>query len=228
MIRKMKDTPWADRVSAVDWDSVSTELERYGCALTGPLLSPDEAAQIAALYPDDSRFRSTVNMGRHRFGVGNTATSPSRSPTRSSCSSRSSTRGCCRSPGTGGPNWDARPPGRAPSTSGWTCATPPARPSRRPSCSSTARGTGTRCTTTSTANSCFCYRWSSTSTTPASTTPAGCGGVLGGIPLIWCSSDHAAALGVAVDGSGSVRRRLAPPPGWRVVALRRSSACHIH
>ncbi|MGH3529981.1 MAG: 2OG-Fe(II) oxygenase [Pseudonocardiaceae bacterium] len=69
MIRK-KDASWADRVNVVDWDSVSTELERYGCALTGPLLSPDEAAQIAALYPEDSRFRSTVNMGRHRFGEG--------------------------------------------------------------------------------------------------------------------------------------------------------------
>ena len=39
------------------------------------------------------------------------------------------------------------------------------------------------------------------------------GRVLIGFPLIWCSSDHAAALAVAVDGSGSVRRRLAPPPG---------------
>jgi hypothetical protein len=40
-----------------------------GSALTGPLLSPGEAAQIAAMYPD-SRFPSTVNMGRHRFGEG--------------------------------------------------------------------------------------------------------------------------------------------------------------
>jgi hypothetical protein len=35
---------------------------------TGPLLSSDDAAEIASLYPDDARFRSTVNMGRHRFG----------------------------------------------------------------------------------------------------------------------------------------------------------------
>jgi hypothetical protein len=41
-----------------------------GSVLTGPLLSQEEAAQIAALYPDDSRFPSTVNMGRHRFGAG--------------------------------------------------------------------------------------------------------------------------------------------------------------
>ena len=61
---------WEERVSATDWDSVRAELDAYGCGLTGPLLTPDEAAQIAALYDDDSRFRSTINMGRYRFGQG--------------------------------------------------------------------------------------------------------------------------------------------------------------
>ena len=61
---------WEERVSATDWDSVRADLDAYGCGLTGPLLTADEAAQIAALYDDDSRFRSTVNMGRHRFGEG--------------------------------------------------------------------------------------------------------------------------------------------------------------
>jgi hypothetical protein len=62
--------PWRDRVDAVDWDSVRGELDRYGCALTGPLLTADEAAEIAGLYPDVARFRSTVDMRRHRFGEG--------------------------------------------------------------------------------------------------------------------------------------------------------------
>jgi uncharacterized protein len=61
---------WEERVSATDWDSVRADLDAYGCGLTGPLLTPDGAAQIAALYDDDSRFRSTINMGRHRFGEG--------------------------------------------------------------------------------------------------------------------------------------------------------------
>jgi len=61
---------WRDRVEAADWGAVRAELDAYGCALTGPLLIPPEAAAIAALYPDDSRFRSTANMGRHRFGEG--------------------------------------------------------------------------------------------------------------------------------------------------------------
>jgi hypothetical protein len=62
--------PWGDRVDAVDWATVRSELDGYGCALTGPLLSADEAAEIASLYPDVSRFRSTVDMRRYRFGEG--------------------------------------------------------------------------------------------------------------------------------------------------------------
>ena len=62
--------PWRDRVDAVDWDGVRSELDRYGCVLTGPLLTPDEAAEIASLYPDIARFRSTVDTARHRFGEG--------------------------------------------------------------------------------------------------------------------------------------------------------------
>jgi hypothetical protein len=61
---------WRDRAESADWDSVRADLDSYGCGLIGPLLSPDEAAGIAALYPDGSRFRSTINMGRHRFGEG--------------------------------------------------------------------------------------------------------------------------------------------------------------
>jgi hypothetical protein len=61
---------WRARVDAVDWDAVRADLDRYGCGLTGPLLTPAEAAGIAALYTDVSRFRSTVVMARHRFGEG--------------------------------------------------------------------------------------------------------------------------------------------------------------
>jgi uncharacterized protein len=61
---------WRDRAGAADWDSIRADLDVYGCGLIGPLLNPDEAAEIAALYGDDSRFRSTINMARHRFGEG--------------------------------------------------------------------------------------------------------------------------------------------------------------
>jgi hypothetical protein len=62
--------PWRDRVDAVDWPAVAHELDEYGAALLGPLLEPAEAADIVALYPDDARFRSTIDMGRYRFGQG--------------------------------------------------------------------------------------------------------------------------------------------------------------
>ncbi len=58
---------WGDRVAASDWDSIRAELGGYGCALTGPLLTRDDAAAVAALYSVDSRFRSTIHMARYRY-----------------------------------------------------------------------------------------------------------------------------------------------------------------
>ena len=66
----MSEQTWRDRVAAIDWDAVRAGLDRYGCGLTGPLLTAREAAGIAGLYPDDWRFRSTIDMARHRFGEG--------------------------------------------------------------------------------------------------------------------------------------------------------------
>ncbi len=62
--------PWPERVAEADWDRIRRDLDGYGGALIGPLVTPEEAARIASLYADDTRFRSTVNMGRHRFGEG--------------------------------------------------------------------------------------------------------------------------------------------------------------
>jgi len=61
---------FASRVDQTDWDAARAGLEEYGCGSTGRLLTPEEASGIAALYDDESRFRSTVNMARHRFGEG--------------------------------------------------------------------------------------------------------------------------------------------------------------
>jgi len=61
---------WPKRVAEADWDRIRRDLDYYGGALIGPLVTPGEAARIASLYTDDMRFRSTVNMGRHRFGEG--------------------------------------------------------------------------------------------------------------------------------------------------------------
>jgi hypothetical protein len=61
---------WAERVEAVDWDRARADLDEVGCALLGPLLDADETAALAAMYPDDQRFRSTIDMARYRYGEG--------------------------------------------------------------------------------------------------------------------------------------------------------------
>jgi len=60
----------AARVEAIDWLQAGHELDTQGCAVLKGLLSPEECRGFAALYPDDSCFRSRVVMGRHGFGRG--------------------------------------------------------------------------------------------------------------------------------------------------------------
>jgi uncharacterized protein len=63
-------TDIAARVDAVDWAQAAADLDALGCAVLKGLLSPDECRSLAALYPDDARFRSKIVMGRHGFGRG--------------------------------------------------------------------------------------------------------------------------------------------------------------
>ncbi|WP_441242816.1 2OG-Fe(II) oxygenase [Tardiphaga sp. 768_D3_N2_1] len=58
------------RVDAIDWQRISTDLDAQGCAVFEKLLTADECRHLASLYPDDSRFRSRIVMGRHGFGRG--------------------------------------------------------------------------------------------------------------------------------------------------------------
>ena len=60
----------AARIDAIDWTQASHDLDAQGCAVLKALLSPEECRALAALYPDDTRFRSRVVMGRHGFGRG--------------------------------------------------------------------------------------------------------------------------------------------------------------
>jgi hypothetical protein len=62
-------TPQA-RIDAIDWQRIGAELDAQGCAVFEKLLTADECRALAALYPDDSRFRSRIVMGRHGFGRG--------------------------------------------------------------------------------------------------------------------------------------------------------------
>jgi hypothetical protein len=60
----------ADRIDALDWQSISHDLDERGSAYIKCLLSPDECRSLAALYSDEDRFRSRVVMQRHGFGSG--------------------------------------------------------------------------------------------------------------------------------------------------------------
>ena len=68
--RKASTDRWRDRVESGDWPAITAEVNEYGGALLPQLLSGREAEQIRGLYEQDGLFRSTVDMGRHRFGEG--------------------------------------------------------------------------------------------------------------------------------------------------------------
>lgn len=57
------------RVEALDWDNLRAQLEERGFAITTPILEPTECEQLSDLF-DGGRFRSTIDMARHRFGDG--------------------------------------------------------------------------------------------------------------------------------------------------------------
>jgi hypothetical protein len=60
----------ATRLGRVCWDEVHDALRERPFARLGRLLTPAECASLARLYPEERRFRSRVDMERHRFGRG--------------------------------------------------------------------------------------------------------------------------------------------------------------
>ncbi|MFE7400222.1 2OG-Fe(II) oxygenase [Streptomyces sp. NPDC057557] len=60
----------SDLVDATDWAVLTDEVDAYGSALTGQLLAHDRCRELAGQYDETERFRSTIDMARHRFGSG--------------------------------------------------------------------------------------------------------------------------------------------------------------
>jgi hypothetical protein len=60
----------AERLARLDWVAIGASLDEWGHARTQALLTPAECALLRALFADDGRFRSRVDMARYRFGVG--------------------------------------------------------------------------------------------------------------------------------------------------------------
>jgi hypothetical protein len=60
----------AERIADLDWERIAADLDARGSATTGPILTPKECSALAALYAEDTSFRSRVVMARHGFGSG--------------------------------------------------------------------------------------------------------------------------------------------------------------
>lgn len=54
----------------LDWKAIAEAIERDGYAVTPPLLSAAQCADMIGSYSDDSLFRRRIIMERHAFGAG--------------------------------------------------------------------------------------------------------------------------------------------------------------
>jgi uncharacterized protein len=59
-----------ERVARLDWAEIAAGLNAHGCAVIGPLLTPEQCASLADSYDVAPLFRSRVVMARHGFGRG--------------------------------------------------------------------------------------------------------------------------------------------------------------
>ena len=55
---------------AIDWEAALSHLDGRGFALLSGVLSRTACEDIAALYAQEARFRSRIEMARHGFGRG--------------------------------------------------------------------------------------------------------------------------------------------------------------
>ncbi|WP_217911469.1 2OG-Fe(II) oxygenase [Myxococcus sp. AM011] len=69
-MRSSKQPTMEQRLEALDWEGLGSELGMRGCATLASMLTPDECAALSSLYASDAPFRSRVVMARHGFGRG--------------------------------------------------------------------------------------------------------------------------------------------------------------
>jgi hypothetical protein len=58
------------RVALLDWKSIAADIDGHGCAVIGPLITPEQCGDLAASYDTLGIFRSRVVMARHGYGRG--------------------------------------------------------------------------------------------------------------------------------------------------------------
>jgi hypothetical protein len=57
-------------IASLDWTGVANLLDEHGCAVIGPVLSPEDCEALVGLYDTAGTFRSRVVMARHGYGRG--------------------------------------------------------------------------------------------------------------------------------------------------------------
>jgi hypothetical protein len=60
----------AERIAALDWQRITTDLDAHGCAVINAVLAPPACVALAETYAADEPFRSRIVMARHGFGRG--------------------------------------------------------------------------------------------------------------------------------------------------------------
>jgi hypothetical protein len=146
------------RAARYDWEAVGAALDDRGHARLPGLLSAAECRAAIRLYADRSRFRSFIDMARHRFGEGDYRYFAAPLPDlvqelRSGLYEPLARIANAWSERLGE---EAVLPARLASTSG--SAARPGRRGRPLSCCTTPRAATTACTRTSTARSCSRFR----------------------------------------------------------------------
>src|SRR5690606_17383479 len=58
------------RLQGLDWDAIQRELNTYGAAVVGPLLTERDCKRLTKLYDQQPLFRKRVVMARHGYGRG--------------------------------------------------------------------------------------------------------------------------------------------------------------
>jgi len=63
-------TGLAERMAAVDWSRIAGDLDQYGCATLGQILTAAQCAALVQTYDSPAGFRKRVVMARHGYGSG--------------------------------------------------------------------------------------------------------------------------------------------------------------
>jgi hypothetical protein len=59
-----------EKIMQLDWPAITESLNNKGYAAASKILNDEECAQLISQYHDDARYRKTVIMERHNFGLG--------------------------------------------------------------------------------------------------------------------------------------------------------------